>query len=376
MEESYSRSRLKITAFTSRYFHIGEMEFDTWYTLIMNPTEKTFHNPTTSPEKTHGEIKHEGWNTSTETLQKILVKVSDSPITESHKITLGESNEVFSVTTEDNTEYIVRIFHGEDTKFEKEQWAIEECKKVGIPVPEVFLVDSLVVDSKPLQISVLSKLPGVPLNQIPNITTPEAQAELIALLHQVGEVLAKIHSIEMHGYGRIDKEHRGQHETIEDLLREVKAYLDNIITPALLNRPEDLEAVKRAFEILKRKSTNLQTSSPRLIHNDFAPDHILINDEGMISGIIDFESANAADPLVELAHWDDKYGKSYPLKYVLEGYGNATMTSKEGFGEKLSLWKIYRSFASLRHCVRENNIKGVDRALQRIKDAAAVIQED
>jgi aminoglycoside phosphotransferase (APT) family kinase protein len=248
----------------------------------MNPSEGTFHTPAPSPEKTHGEMKHERWNTSTETLQKILLKVSESPITESHKITLGESNEVFSVTTEDNTEYIVRIFHGEDTKFEKEQWVIEECRKVGIPVPEVLLIDSIMVDSKPLEVSVLSKLPGIPLNQIPNITTPEAQAELITLLHQIGEILAKIHSIEMRGYGRINKEHHGQHETIEDLLGEVKAYLEKIITPALLHKLEDLEAVKIAFEILKRESTTLQTSSPRLIHNDFAPAHILIN-EGMTS---------------------------------------------------------------------------------------------
>jgi hypothetical protein len=64
------------------------------------------------------------------------------------------------------------------------------------------------------------------------------------------------------------------------------------------------------------------------------------------------------------------------LKYVLEGYDNATITAEEGFEEKLSLWKIYRSFASLRHCIRENNTKGVDRALQRIKDASATIKKD
>jgi aminoglycoside 2''-phosphotransferase len=42
---------------------------------------------------------------------------------------------------------------------------------------------------------------------------------------------------------------------------------------------------------------------PCLVHNDLGPEHVLVGDDGMPTGLIDFEDASVGDPAVDLTWW-------------------------------------------------------------------------
>ena len=106
--------------------------------------------------------KHEQWNTSSEVIQGAVLKATGSAMAEQQRIIAGETNEVYSATTEAGPEVIVRIHHGPRNRFEKERWALDRCAEVGVPAPMMLFVESL---NDTTHICVESKLGGESLDQ-------------------------------------------------------------------------------------------------------------------------------------------------------------------------------------------------------------------
>lgn len=293
-----------------------------------------------------------------QTIDDLINKTTGSHIVEKNKIEIGQINEVYSVRTENGLDAIIRISHGEKSKFETERWAIEQCAKAGVPVPEVLMVDSFELDGKPVHVNIEKKLKGVSMDLLPH--SPD-------LLHQVGEVLSKIHSIETHGFGRLDSEGNGKYDSVRDLLTTEGDYSVKEILSATTELHFDDHQVTRGLEIIKHEVADYPTILPHLIHNDFAPQHIFI-DEGKISGIIDFDNANGTDPIAEFSRWNFAYGKEYPLKEIQNGYSNKELFSND-FERKENIWKIYRSLHSLRHNIRLGRQDKVDKFMKSLNQA-------
>lgn len=321
-----------------------------------------------SENETFRRLKHEKMNTPTEIINGIVSKATNSTVVNINRIINGETNEVYDVLIESGDNVIVRINHGEENKLEKEQWAIAQCEKAGVPVPHVFLVEDIEVDSKILHICVESKIPGVGLDHVSDILTPEKTLELSNLLKQVGGVLSGIHSVPTNGFGVLDKDGNGKFASVAELISGNLYIRKEKILPALNDRPKDLEIVLKAYEILEREAKNYPLSSACLIHNDISPQHILVDGE-KVSGVIDLEAATGGDPILEFARWDFKYGKEFPLEYILAGYENKEVLSGD-FERKLNFWKIYRSFVSLRYCIKNNKREGIDKSIRGIKEAS------
>jgi aminoglycoside phosphotransferase (APT) family kinase protein len=316
---------------------------------------------------TPGQIKRESWNTPVAIIEEALKKVTDEVISEVSKIdSKGETNEVFGARTENGTEYIIRIFHGERSRFEKERWAIEQSRAVGVPAPEVLLVDRIQIGEELLPICIETKLPGTALNNLPGITSSEKQEDLINLLHQIGSILSKVHSVKTDGFGIIDKEGRGQYSSPQELIAGLKPALDDVILPALSDYPEDLQLVQEAYELLLGLVADLVVPSAQLIHNDLQPEHFFVAD-GEVTGLIDFESANGADPVLDFALWDLKFGQEYPTRYLLEGYDNQEEILVD-FGKRLNFWKIYRSLAILNYRILGKSTK-LDQVFNGLREA-------
>src|SRR5581483_6752562 len=77
---------------------------------------------------------------SGEVLDEILRQVSPARVLSRQRIIAGEINEVYDVTLADELHVIVRISRNpvkNFAHFEQEQWAIRECARRGVPVPEV-----------------------------------------------------------------------------------------------------------------------------------------------------------------------------------------------------------------------------------------------
>jgi aminoglycoside phosphotransferase (APT) family kinase protein len=310
--------------------------------------------------------KHEQWNTSEALVGEMVEKALGSPLASRERIVAGEINEVYSVVTASGQEAIVRIFHGEKGKFEKEHWALERCREAGVPVPEVFLVERIESEDGPLHFCIESKLAGVTMKEA--LAESESKVEADELLRQLGELLAKIHSVETGGFGVLDAHGDGKFHSVPELVAgDWNISFDEVLA-ALETRPADAALARKGYEILQTEAPRYSESSPRLAHNDLAPQHILVH-EGKISGIIDFESAIGADPMMELARWEAKYGQTYPLEKILEGYGKDSLP--RDFERSKAFWNIYRAFVSLRYCIRAGKQVGIENSLEIMKKSVA-----
>jgi aminoglycoside phosphotransferase (APT) family kinase protein len=316
--------------------------------------------------------KHDQMKTPEDVLAGLVQEATGSILIRLERIIAGEVNEVYSVETETGQKVIVRIFHGQKDKFYKEQWAFEQCALAGVPVPQMILIKSIEVGGEPREVCVESVIPGVSLNheledKVTGEIPVEKETELVFLLHQVGKILSKIHSISTNGFGRLDRNGNGKFSSVRDLvLGDVYTAKEKIL-PALSERPDDLPIVLQAFEIIEKESVSLTFSSPCLLHNDFSPSHLFV-DQGKISGTIDMENASGGDPVLEFARWDNKVGKVYPLKYLKEGYENQELFL-EDFERRLNFWKILNSFTSLGYCLEVKKESGIKKAIKGLRAA-------
>ena len=316
--------------------------------------------------------KHSRMNTPEETIRGVVLKATNYSVVEITRVINGETNEVYDVLTESGQSVFVRIYHREESKFEKERWALDRCGEAGVPVPSVFLVEDEEVDSKILHFCVESKIPGIGMDQVSNILSPENALKLSDLLKQVGRALSGIHSVKTNGFGVLDKDGNGNFTSVKELVLGNLYIRKEKILPTFENRPEDLKIILGGYEILAKEAENYLESLPCLIHNDISPQHILVDGEN-VSGVIDFEAAVGGDPILEFALWDFKYGKDFPLKCILEGYENKEVLSGD-FERKFNFWKIYRSFVSLRYCIKNGKQEGIGNSVRVIQEASRFFQ--
>ena len=315
--------------------------------------KETNESPDISPAETEYEAyrrqKHEKMNAPEALIADAVEKATGSKIATTERIIAGESNEVYSVVTESGDEVIVRISHSGKDRFEKEKWAFKRCKEAGVPTPEMLYVGDAVVEEKRLGICVETKLPGIGLDQIEGLRDPENAERLSQLLFKVGETLADLHTIVVDGFGKLDGHWKGRFHSVPELIASDVGIGEATIVGMLADRPEDIALVHEAHAILVDEAKQYPYAEPRLIHNDPSPKHVLFEGDE-ISGLIDMEGAGGGDPLSELARWDLKYGKKYPLGPLLKGYASKDPKILEGeFDRKLNFWKIYKALTNLRY---------------------------
>lgn len=312
--------------------------------------------------------KHAQMNTPDSVIWDIVHEAGDFVVIDKNRIIAGETNEVYAIQTESGPELIVRISHEAKNRFKKEAWALRQCKEQGLPVPEVLLVKTIGEGVDIRHICVETKLPGIDLNKVQEGVSPQDEVIIPDLLRKLGVVLAKVHQVPTIGFGILDANGHGLYSSIDKFMSEDRYIRDEIIFEFLKDRPNDIEIVKKAQDIIQEESLKYASSPSCLVHNDLAPGHVLI-DNNEISGVIDFESACGGDPFLEFALWEFKHGRKYPLNFILEGYATVNPDILKGdFQRKLNFWKIYRTLTSMRYCIKNGKNIAANRALLSIAE--------
>ncbi len=323
-----------------------------------------------SSRETHSEYqafrekKHEQFNTPQEIISDAVFKATGSQILKQERIISGETNEVYFIDTSDEKRLVIRIYHGERFKFERERWALEQCASIGVPVPKVLLVERIEVESKPMEIMVESRLDGIGLRDLKKSDQdPENNKKLLSKL---GTVLEKIHSIPTNGFGPLDKNGNGKYPSAKEMLLNDQYISDARILPRDESIPFDRETVRKAKKILNREAQNFPDIKPKLLHGDLAPQHILV-DKDEISGIIDFETARGSDPAEEFARWELKFGNEYPISNIQNGYSNKELFD-EDFEKRKNIWRLFQGLVQLSYCLREKKGFAIEKIVQNLKE--------
>jgi aminoglycoside phosphotransferase (APT) family kinase protein len=168
-------------------------------------------------------------------------------------------------------------------------WAARQLAAVGVPAPAVLgHREGLLVETR---------CPGRPLDatggaaadQPPPCASPEPVAAA------AGRLLRQIHTIPVHGYGRLDASGVG--------LRPSPASWILQLPPLPADAHADLHALRtQAQQVLRHHLHLLDTVPGRLLHGDWTARHVIVR-HGRITGVVDLESVRGGDPLADLAGW-------------------------------------------------------------------------
>jgi|GEM_PF-722134 len=310
--------------------------------------------------------KHSKISTPSELVDTYVQKAVGSPVSKASRIVIGQINEVYDVTTLDNRSFIVRISRQDDPRFEAERWALDACRKVGVPTPKVLLVAKALVNNDSITFCIEEKLPGRPLDELFKDT--KSKAELDSIIKQIGKVLSRIHEVKIDGFGYLQPDGTDWDIPFSKIMLDLIEKEDELLKVFDKFRIPQSK-VKESLALLVENTDLYKYETPSLVHGDFGPPHILVND-GSITGIIDMQDCSGNHPVFDFVHWETTYGRDIPLQKLIDSYSNKTLFD-ESFDPLFNL-------VLLRHCmwmliVRveqdnphdiDNLSRGIDRALK------------
>jgi len=193
--------------------------------------------------------------------------------------------------------------------FLKEQWAMTQARKAGIPVPDVLEVGSDVV-SQPYMVS--RQVEGREATGHP---------ERASILHRMGELARRIHGIRTRGFGHTFDWSDNRLSRCASWAEYLREELDAEGRVALLARHRMLsESALRRLRAGVRELATLR-GRPALAHGDLRLKNVIVDEAGKITAVLDWEHCLSSLP----PYWDASlalHDLSVDEKQIwLEGYG-------------------------------------------------------
>jgi aminoglycoside phosphotransferase (APT) family kinase protein len=271
------------------------------------------------------------------TIQVIVKQALDKQASTYDRIIAGEVNEVYMLHFEDREDLVLRIGHNESRTFAPETWAIEQAGKAGVPVAKIVATDTIQSEGKQLSYSLQEKILGERFDNL--LWTKQIEPERAQLItERAGEVLAKIHSVSgTTGYGNINEQGQGQFATLDDW---IQSYITKEADYKRLFKLHNMS--ESTFDAVVSKlvtAKQLFDSRPHLLHVDFGPKHIFVDDNDNISGVIDFERAETGDIATDFASWHFWFDKLVPTKWLYDGYQRISSLG-DNFEARLQIVKL------------------------------------
>ncbi|MBC7948884.1 MAG: aminoglycoside phosphotransferase family protein [Chitinophagaceae bacterium] len=238
----------------------------------------------------------------------------------------GLTNYVFSVGA-GKTEMVVRISDLPEKIhfFQKEQWAVARAKEKGIPVPQILEVGNDII---PFPYMISNKITGEESTHHKN---------RLQIIREMGRYAAVLHTIPTKGFGHLfdwSQNTLSKNQTWKDYLQ---CELNADARLAVLNRHKMI--LPKISRVIKKELINIRKwrQSPCLHHGDIRLKNTMVDKDGKILAIIDWENCvSSIGPF-----WDTSialHDLSIEAQWqYLEGYG---MKSKQLLGYALPL-KIF-----------------------------------
>lgn len=300
---------------------------------------------------------HAQWTTPEAVIQHLVRRACGAAVGTQTRIIGGEGNEVWAITTQSGVDLILRV--SRTTTFAAEQWATQQAHHMGVPVPEILLVEEAVpIGDRPVAIWIHRAIHGQPLETLPD-------ADLVRrLTADAGELLARIHTVATHGNGPLDGHGRSP-------LQGFSAYLawDDPAADAARGQGLSRADVDQAAQLLATHR-HLWLTPPHLLHGDWLPEHVLIQNDA-VAGIIDFGNTRSGDPAYDLAYWQFFWdSERYPSAVLLEGYRRAADPGPH-LDMRVHLCRLSLSMRALAYYTQTKRTFPAQHAAQRFSEALA-----
>ena len=286
--------------------------------------------------------------------------IGDEPIS-LEKLVRGYDNEVYAVQTRQGHDYIVRLRQHDGAGYAEEQWAIQRSRSVGVPAPEICYVGQLAVGDQRKPVMVQRRVPGRPLAEVYAMLSSEERAHVF---RQVGALLSKLHSISVGGFYKLNPGGAWDFpdwESIDQSNRQDRtAERPQLLTAGL--REEEIDAIF-AITLVDNPPVDRQ---PVLCHGDLGLDHLFVDNELNLTGVIDFGEFQGGLPVVDFARLSLDCSPE-ELAWVQEGYPNKALLA-DNFAQRLRQIRLNFLSGYLAHCVRIADHEEVAIVVTTIRD--------
>lgn len=277
-----------------------------------------------------------------ELLEKIKSRNSDvklayiKPFDENAQTSQGNVNSVRVGVLENGQEVVIRC-HPKGLRngyFYSESLAAKVAKANGIPAYDTYVIHNA-NDANDIAYQVIEKIKGDTISAYLK-EHPENEEQLVC---EMGRTMAKMHKIEVDGFGPFDNEKaqngvlKGIHRTLAQAVNAgLKENLERLVKYGIISPKE----AKKMEELFKHNSL-LKCDKAVLVHNDFA-DWNLLTDGKTITGVIDWDECVGGSPIEEIACWSIFF-EPKRIKPFLRGYFSET-EKYENFEETFQLMRL------------------------------------
>jgi Ser/Thr protein kinase RdoA (MazF antagonist) len=256
-----------------------------------------------------------------EHVNSVLVEdklASIEPLDLNSQTSLGNVNSIRPGVLQSGEKVIVRahpkgVLNG---YFHVESAAAARVKAAGLPSFDTLAIHDYEGDDD-FAFQVIEKLSGTAIKKWLE-TNPGDEDKLLV---QIGSMMARVHQLEVSGFGPFDNERAksgelvGLHKTFGESLRAGLVFNLDVLEKKAIISANQRPAIIRIFD-----DTNplLHVEKSVLVHNDFA-DWNLLTDGDDVTGILDWDECVASDPVTDIACWSTFFEPARMAKF-LEGY--------------------------------------------------------
>jgi aminoglycoside phosphotransferase (APT) family kinase protein len=293
--------------------------------------------------------RHAAYQTPAAVIFELVKRATGQDAVHREKIVRGYDNEVYTIQTRQNQNFIVRISRFGNTGFRQEAWAMEKCRAVGVPVPEIALIDTIEIDGQQVEMMLQRKLPGTSLAEIRLKLTPD---EFRQILQQAGAILSKIHSIKVDGFYKMNADGIWDFPDWKAITASARRNRRNE-KPFILQAGFCEAEFDMMMHIMEYKKFDVEHRQPVLCHADFLLEHIFVDERLTISGIIDFGEFQGGLPIHDFAIFSFEHPE-INLDWLKAGYADQALFD-EYFTTRLLVYKLGLQIGYLTYYVQTGN---------------------
>ncbi len=257
----------------------------------------------------------------------------------------GELSQAFSFD-DDKGSYVIKIRKTRANAkirdpFEKELLASQyvSSRDKTIPIPDIVNLGTFSGEKRNRVIyCIVEKSPGVNVLLFPPEKSEEADVKLIEMLH-------KIHSIDISktsGYGNWSNlqevKFNSMSEHILDVVKGLRIYTNKRFSTGIFEKDLYIKSSKRIQELVQFCSKNRY-----LVHGDYGYDNVLVDVNGDITAIFDWEHSLFGDFAYDIA-WLDFWQireENYYTKLNKKMFEDDKKLDFENYEERILCYKIF-----------------------------------
>jgi aminoglycoside phosphotransferase (APT) family kinase protein len=308
--------------------------------------------------------RHALYATPRDVINDVVKRATGHDVAEHEQLMRGYDNEVYRVWTKQGERFIVRVNQHGNVGFREEAWAMERCRAEGVPVPDVYGIETVTIADQNHDVMVVQHAPGRSLHEVEASLTEWERARVWS---NVGATLSAIHRVKVDGFYLMHADGSWDFPDWDSIMRSAMESRAADVPDLLRAGLPEAEA-EQLLAILAVMPT-LPAPQPVLCHGDLRAEHVFVDDQLRVCSVIDWGYFQGGPALLDVATLRI-FHSDVPTRWIMAGYGDKSLCDAS-FPVRLLLQLASLQMGFLAHEVREGNRRKTEAFLTGIRATIA-----